>query len=433
MRHRIVIAISIVALITTAVAAQNSWSTRTRAGEYAFARGNYDAAEAEFRAALDIANGFPEGDRRLETSLLNLGRLYEHQSAYEKAVPMYQLLLAAKEHRLGLSSAGLLDALFAVARSSQPMGDLPTVTDSLRRYAEIADATDEADPRKHWQALDMLARMKVIQERSDEALKWQLKAVNVIDDDPRADATEKASVVQSAANLALTTGDTNNAEKLLAEVAILKSAAGSDESTALIMAHGAATAFGAGQFDTAERIASRALEAGPDAGIERMARSTLADVSWAKANRGTDDLSILLEAAGSDPALDAASERLRAVVELENGENPETLRRLVQVEVLRDQPGAALTWQRRLIELGSMMDISTLRAHANLVTLLAATGDYDAALAENAKTINMVEDEQGRGSAQLSPLYEQRIDVAQAAGNNKEAKRAQKKLRKLNR
>jgi hypothetical protein len=346
---------------------------------------------------------------------------------------MYQLLLAAKEHRLGLSSAGLLDALFAVARSSQPMGDLPTVTDSLRRYAEIADATDEADPRKHWQALDMLARMKVIQERSDEALKWQLKAVNVIDDDPRADATEKASVVQSAANLALTTGDTNNAEKLLAEVAILKSAAGSDESTALIMAHGAATAFGAGQFDTAERIASRALEAGPDAGIERMARSTLADVSWAKANRGTDDLSILLEAAGSDPALDAASERLRAVVELENGENPETLRRLVQVEVLRDQPGAALTWQRRLIELGSMMDISTLRAHANLVTLLAATGDYDAALAENAKTINMVEDEQGRGSAQLSPLYEQRIDVAQAAGNNKEAKRAQKKLRKLNR
>jgi tetratricopeptide (TPR) repeat protein len=433
MGHRIVIAVVISLLVTSAVAAQGSWSARTRAGEYAFARGNYDAAEAEFRAALDIANGFPEGDRRLETSLLNLGRLYEHQSAYEKALPMYQLLLAAKEHRLGPSSAGLLDALFAVARSSQPMGDLPTVTSSLQRYAEIADASGEAEARKHWQALDMLARMEVIQERSDEALKWQLKAVDVIDDDPRADATEKASVVQSAANLALTTGDTDNADKLLAEVASLKSAAGSDESTALIMAHGAATAFGAGQFDTAESIATRALEAGPDAGIERMARSTLADVSWVKANRGTDDLSILLEAAGSDPTLDVASERLRAVVELENGENPQTLRHLVQVEVLRGQPGAALTWQRRLIELGSMMDISTLRAHADLVTLLAAAGDYDEALAENAATIKMVEDEQGQGSTQLASLYEQRIEVAQAAGNKKEAKKAQKKLRKLGR
>jgi tetratricopeptide (TPR) repeat protein len=433
MRHRIVIAISIVALVTTAAAAQSSWSTRTRAGEYAFARGDYDAAETEFRAALDIASGFPEGDRRLETSLSNLGRLYEHQSAYEKALPMYQLLLAAQEHRLGPSSAGLLDALFAVARSSQPMGDLPTVTSSLQRYAEIAEATDEAEPRKHWQALDMLARMEVIQERSNEALQWQLKAVAVIDDDPRADATEKASVMQSAANLALTTGDTSNAERLLEEVGSLKASAAGDDQTALVMAHGAATAFGAGQFDTAERIATRALETGPDAGIERMARATLADVSWAKANRGTDDLAILLEAAGSDPALDVASERLRAAVELENGENPETLRRLVQVEVLRGQPGAAVTWQRRLIELGSMMDISTLRAHADLVTLLAAAGDYDEALAENAATITMVEEEQGQGSAQLTSLYEQRLEVAQAAGNKKEAKKAQKKLRKLGR
>ena len=433
MRHRMVAIITIVLLATTVVAAQSSWSTRTRAGEYAFARGDYGAAEAEFRAALDLANGFPEGDRRLETSLSNLGRLYEHQSAYEKALPMYQLLLAAKEHRLGPSSAGLLDALFAVARSSQPMGDLPTVTSSLQRYAEIAEATGKADPRKHWQALDMLARMEVVQERSDEALQWQLQAVEVIDDDARADATEKASVWQSAANLALTTGDTANAERLLAEVATVKASAAGADQTALIMAHGAATAFGAGQFDTAERVAMRALEAGPDAGIERMARSTLADVSWAKANRGTDDLAILLEAAGSDPALDVASERLRAMVELENGENPETLRHLVQVEVLRGQPGAALTWQRRLIELGSMMDISTLRAHADLVTLLAAAGDYHEALAENAATIKMVEDEQGRGSTQLASLYEQRVEVAQAAGNKKEAKKAQKKLRKFSR
>ena len=74
-----------------------------------------------------------------------------------------------------------------------------------------------------------------------------------------------------------------------------------------------------------------------------------------------------------------------------------------------------------------------MRAHADLVPLLAAAGDSDEALAENAATIKMVEDVQGRGSTQLASLYEQRVEVAQAAGNKKEAKKAQKKLRKLSR
>jgi tetratricopeptide (TPR) repeat protein len=429
---------SMVVLLLTMLAApplagQSAWSTHTRAGEYAFARGDLDRAETEFQRALEMANGFPPGDRRLEASLSNLARLYEHESDFDRAQPMYQLLLAAVEHRVGPDDPALLDPLFAVARVSQPMGDLPTVTDSLRRYAAIAESSGDADPRQHWQALNMLAKMEVIEDRQNQALVWALRAAEIVGDDPRADDGERADLLESAANLAITQGDVSSAERLLAEVGELRTTGDSGDQTALTMAMGAATAFGAGQFDAAETLARRALASDPDPGTERMALVTLADATWARVDRGTDDLSILWAAAEPSLELDAARDALRELAELENGENPETLRRLVRVEVLRGEPGAAVIWQRRLIELGSMMEISTLHAHLDLATLLAAAGDSEKALAENANTIDLVEQEYGTSSTQVIPLLEQRVEIATDAGNKKEAKRAQKRLRKLGR
>ncbi len=93
-------------LFAAAVAhAQADWATVTRGAEYAFARGQMARAEAGFQQALEIAQTFPPGDRRLETSLENLGRFYEHQSSFAKAQPLYQLLLAAQEYRVGTDDA----------------------------------------------------------------------------------------------------------------------------------------------------------------------------------------------------------------------------------------------------------------------------------------------------------------------------------------
>ena len=75
MKPATAIAFTLILMIGVSASAQGSWSTHTSAGEYAFARGDLDRAESEFRAALDIAQGFPAGDRRLETSLENLARL----------------------------------------------------------------------------------------------------------------------------------------------------------------------------------------------------------------------------------------------------------------------------------------------------------------------------------------------------------------------
>ena len=203
MRNRTVVTFIFILVTAAAVGAQSSWSTHTRAGEYAFAQGNYEHAEGEFQAALQIAQAFPPGDLRLETSLENLGRLYEHDSDLDKAQPLYQLMLAVQESRLGLKDPGLLGTLYAVARVSQPMGDLPTTKDSLERYAEIAQTSGMADPRQHWQVLSMLARLEIVTEDNDAALQWQRRAVEAITEDSGATVDERAAQLESLAQLEL--------------------------------------------------------------------------------------------------------------------------------------------------------------------------------------------------------------------------------------
>ena len=89
MRFRIAALLAIAISVAGAAGGQTSWGDHTRAGEYAFARGDVARAKAAFQAALDLAQGFPPGDRRLETSLGNLARLYEHQSEFDQAQPRY--------------------------------------------------------------------------------------------------------------------------------------------------------------------------------------------------------------------------------------------------------------------------------------------------------------------------------------------------------
>ena len=58
MPHR-TLASLIIALVVIPVAAQSTWESHTRTGEYAFAIGEVERAEQEFLAALAIAQRLP--------------------------------------------------------------------------------------------------------------------------------------------------------------------------------------------------------------------------------------------------------------------------------------------------------------------------------------------------------------------------------------
>lgn len=431
MRLRTAILLMTAVLVACAAAAQDSWSARTGAGEYAFARGDFVRAEVEFRAALEIAQRFPAGDRRLETSLENLARLYEHQSDFDRAQPMYELLLAAKEARLGIDHPALLSTLYAVARVSQPTGDLPTVVDSLQRFDAIAEASGEANPRQHWQALQMLARMQTVQERPDQALTWQRRAAQVIGRDPAATLDERIAVLESLAELELVAENGPTAERIYDEIAELREQEHIDGATPRTMAKGAETALAAAEFDTAERLAMRALEASPDGAAELQAREALAEISWIKVNRGTDDMAALLAAATDNDDLALASERLQALLTIEPGDHTTTLSRLVQVEALRGKPSSAADWQLRLLEAVDEDPAATAAVRRDLVTLLAAAGRYQEALSENAATLLELETRYGVTDERLLPILNQRLELYESAGNKKEAKKVRKRMKKI--
>ena len=433
MRYRTALVLICMTFVAAAGGAQGSWIDRTHAGEYSFARGDLDRAEKEFQAALEIAQGFPAGDRRLETSLENLGRLYEHESDFDRAQPMYQLLLAAKEFRLGKNHPALLDALFAVARVSQPTGDLPTVIESLERYASIADSSDKAEPRRHWQALQMLAKMQTIQDRPEAALGPQRRAAEVISDDRSATSTERANLLESLAEMELVAGNGPTAEQIYVEIADIRKEEDEADAFPDTMAVGAETALAAGELETAERLAMRSVHASPDQAAELSARNVLAELGWIKVNRGTDDMVNLLAAAGDNEDLVRARDRLRSLSVLEGGENPATLSRLAQVEALRGQPANAADWQQQLLNLLPADSEAAATAHRGLVTLLAAAGRYDEALQENAKILADLEARYGTTDKRLMPVLGQRLELYESAGTKKQAKKIRKRMKKLSR
>ena len=433
MRLRTAIALTVAVLAAVAAGAQGSWSAHTSAGEYAFARGDLERAESEFRAALEIAQGLPAGDRRLETSLENLARLYEHESDFDRAQPLYQLLLAAKEHRLGSENPALLNSLYAVARVSQPMGDLPTVESSLERFAAIAETSGEADPRQHWQVLQMLARMQTIQEKPDQAVRWQRLAAEAIADDRGATSEERIHLLVGLAEMELVAENGPAAERLYVEVAELRKEEDEADAFPDTMAEGAETALNAAAFETAERLAMRATHAYPDANAELKARKVLAELSWIKVSRGTNDMENLLAAAADDEELVRARDRLRALIALEGADKRTTLTRLVQVEALRGQPASAADWQFKLLEIVADDTEAAAAARRDLVTLLAAAGRYDEALAENAAVLADLEAQYGSSDKRLVPVLRQRMELYESAGNKKQAKKIRKRIKKLSR
>jgi hypothetical protein len=163
----------------------------------------------------------------------------------------------------------------------------------------------------------------------------------------------------------------------------------------------------------------------------------LADISWARVSRGTDDLDILLSAAGDDEELHRADNRLRALAVLENDRNPITLRRQVQVGVLRARPAEAARRQRELIviidETEGPASTGALAARSDLVTLLAAAGENDEALAVNAAVLAEMEADFGADDPRLLPVLEQRIEVLTSAGQKKQAKKIGKRIKKMSR
>jgi tetratricopeptide (TPR) repeat protein len=431
------IAVLICSLAATS-AAIDPWQYRTNAGEYAYASGDLVRAESEFRAALELAQAFPPGDRRLERSLDNLARLYENQQRLDEAQPLYQLLLAAQETRVGRDSPQLFDTHLKIARVSLAAGDSPAAGASLQRYLEIAESSGAADPAQHWVALSMLARMRTLEQRPEEALELQRRAVEVLESDGSATGLERAHELESLAQMELLHGSPDRAEDLLTEALELRAEEGESPPADTYTA-AAATALGAGEFDLAGRLAERAVEAAGDP-PPLDALEVLAEVSWVSVGTGASPADVL-GAGGDSERLRTAAARLERVAEHPEfaatapaPQVAETCSRLAVVMALLGDAASAASWKARQLEtirsLGADSP-STLTIELELVSLLQAAGRLDDAAALNGRLIETLEQTYGADDPRLSLPLQRQYELLSELGRKKEAKAVKKRLRKF--
>jgi len=428
-------------MLVLPVSAQPTWESHTRTGEYAFAIGDIDRAETEFRAALAIAQKLPPPDPRLEKTLGDLARLYEHEGRFAEALPMYQLQVAAAEYRLGGGTAELLAPLLGLSRAAMQSGDIPSAEDALRRFRTVADETGGADPGQHWVALAILARTCTLQGRDEEALEIQREAIAVLDEAHGPTAIERATALESLAQMELLHGSAEAAEALLVRAAELRAADEEVGGIAAMLTAAAGTALGAGEFDVAERLAEKALEAATAEGLDPMPIATiLADASWMRVRRGTDNLGDLYLGASPGPDLDIAYDRLMEVHgAVDAGTDPEVIRdnlaRLAQVAALRGEVEDAAHWQRLFIDLQRELtgadSAETMTAQENLVGLFTAANAFDDAVTANAWLIAMQERAWGESSSRLRPTLERQLDLLTRAGLKKQTKAVKKRLKQL--
>jgi len=428
-------------MLALPISAQSTWESHTRTGEYAFAVGDTDRAETEFRAALTIAQKLPPPDQRLEKTLGDLARLYEHQGRFAEALPMYQLQVAAAEYRLGGDTAELLAPLLGLSRVAMQSGDIPAAEDALQRFRTVADVTDAADPDQHWVALAMLARTCTLQGRDEEALEIQREAIAVLDEAHGPTEIERANALESLVQMELLHGNAEAAEALLVRAAELRAADEEGGGIATMLTAAAGTALGAGEFDVAERLAEKALEAATAEDLDLMPIDTiLADTAWMRVRRGTDNLGDLYLGASPGPELDVAYDRLMKVHGAVNSETDpaiirENLARLAQVAALRGEVEDSAHWQRFFIDLQRQLtgadSAEAMAAQENLIGLFTAANQLDKAATANAWLIAMQERAWGESSSRLRPALERQLDLLTQAGLKKDAKAVKKRLKKL--
>ncbi len=441
--HRLIVPIAICLLLPCSLFADSEWGRHTESGEWAFARGDHETAESEFQQALDIAMTLPEGDIRLEESLRNLARLYEHMSDPDRAEPLYQLLLAAQEHRLGKEDPALLETLIALARVAIPAGDHPIALESLESYVSIAGAADNADEDSLRIVLEMLARMYLHEDRGDEAVAAQRRATAMVADNPGLDTEERAASLESLAQLELRFGEPEAAEQALDLVVEIRRQENPEADSSEIFTSAAQTALGFGEFETAERLAERALAEARDEHAVLAASQVQANAAWMIVRRGGDSMTDLVGVARDDTDLADAAEALEALEQRQTATFPEnhpdhlvTLERLTLVNVMGGNIIGALAYQRRIADIneatyGPAAEATRKALRGVLDLNLLDPTRVGGALDANSALLAAEEAAWGPDSPRLLPTLQRHYDLLSSLKDKKAAKKVKKRIKKL--
>ena len=157
----------------------------TRA-QQAYAEGRMEEAEADFRAALELAEALGEADPRLVESLNNLGQFLRAGGRADLAAPHFLRALEIRERQLGPDAPELGLSYFNLAQHYKELGDLDEARRLCERALEIREKNFGTDDLQLGEVLNLLGLIALLQEDYAQAQIWLLRGIEIVRNGARA-------------------------------------------------------------------------------------------------------------------------------------------------------------------------------------------------------------------------------------------------------
>ena len=157
-------------LLSVTLSAQETvWEKYMGDAQKAYEQALYGEAEQLYLAALKEAENFEDEDRRLATSLNNLGRLYSAQGKYVQAESLYRRAVAVWEKTLGAEHPDVATGLSNLAKLYYIQGKYSQLEPLYQRVLAIRERAFGVHHSSVVQTLESYTALLRKQNREAEA------------------------------------------------------------------------------------------------------------------------------------------------------------------------------------------------------------------------------------------------------------------------
>jgi tetratricopeptide (TPR) repeat protein len=250
----------LLALLPAAPAGAGNWEQANRAGDAAYNAGNYAEAEKQFKQALSEAETFPANDKRLATTVFNLGVLYQVEEKNDQAEPLLKRAAELVEKAFGASSERMghvLDCLGDLYRTSNQKQAEEYYLKALAIYEKVLgnESLDLCRP------LDNVADFYAEQEDYARSEPLYRRAIDISSKDGKP-TVQLAKELSHLAEMLCVQGKYGPAEPLFtrALAAAEKSAGPEDALTGKILFNFGGLHYDQGRFAEAESLFRRSIK-----------------------------------------------------------------------------------------------------------------------------------------------------------------------------
>lgn len=177
--------------LATSPASQSAWNTYYGQGEEALAQQKPEAAEQDFRKALNLVQNTAHASADTEKCMLKLAETLVLRNELAEALTLYQKLLGILQKRYGTNGVGTVPVLMALGSIQESLGDHGAAITYYQKALNINQKNYGPYSPAFAENLHMLGRAKAKAGQKQEAAKNYKQALDILQNEPSLSASGK--------------------------------------------------------------------------------------------------------------------------------------------------------------------------------------------------------------------------------------------------